>query len=154
MPKIDAEGRPTSAGMTGHVVNAASEIHEVDPSRNVDGTVADGYESDERELSDDENYQSPGVGEPPAPTENNPAYREERDSDPEHPDDNNGNTEDQAAEKREQGKGEQADRPAASKESAGVTSGTPSKAGKEAGPSRGNSSSASPAKMSSTPAKK
>ncbi len=171
MPKIDPEGRPTHQGMTGHVVNAAQEIHEVDPSRNVDGTVADGYESDERELKDDENYQSPAVGEPPAVTSNNPAYREERDGDPQHPDSNDGNAQDQLAEREKaareaegqadagedkapQGKGEGANRPTGSKDAAGVTTGTASKAQGGDSSSRGSSSSASGTQPSGSRGKK
>lgn len=136
MPKISSPGIPSSAGMTGHVVNARDEVYEVDPSRNVDGSRVDGYESDERDLKDDENYQSPAVGEPPVPTEDNPAYRQERDADPQHPSSNDGNAEDQRREHREQA--EQAEQGAAGQNK------------KEVPSSPGNSSPASPQKTAST----
>jgi hypothetical protein len=172
MPKINAEGMPSSAGMTGHVVNARDEIHEVDPSRNADGTVRDGYESDARELQDDENYRSPAVGEPPVPTEDNPAYRKERDGDPDHPSNNDGNTEDQRRERgdqdsdthdsREASVGGQSGAEQTANPTKGTTAGseipgTDSKinaSGKNtrgAESSPGSSSSASPKRMGSTP---
>lgn len=132
MPKINAEGMPTSAGMEGHVLGADGREHEIDPSRNADGTVVDGYESDQRELKDRGQGEGPGVQDPPVPTEDNPAYREGRDADPQHPSDNDGNAQDQQREQAEQER---------QREGGGASS-------------PGNSSPASPQKTASTRPKK
>lgn len=60
MPKKSEATGATYAGHEGIVQDANQQLWEVDPSRNADGTVVDGFESDERELS------SPN--EPTAPT--------------------------------------------------------------------------------------
>lgn len=67
MPKKNHESA-TAAGYEGHVLDARDNVHELDPSRNVDGTVVDGYESDERDLSDRDPGESPGIGDEPRPT--------------------------------------------------------------------------------------
>jgi hypothetical protein len=52
MPPKKSEGTgATYAGHEGHVEDANQRLWEVDPSRNVDGTVVDGFESDERDIS-------------------------------------------------------------------------------------------------------
>lgn len=53
MPKTNYGGA-TYAGHTGIVENAAGELSELDPSRNVDGSVVDGYESEDRDLKDED----------------------------------------------------------------------------------------------------
>jgi hypothetical protein len=51
MPKIAANGSATAYGQEGVVQGADGQLWELDPSRNLDGTTVDGYESDERDLS-------------------------------------------------------------------------------------------------------
>jgi hypothetical protein len=53
MPKTNYAGA-TYAGHEGIVENAVGELSQLDPSRNVDGSVVDGFESDERELDERE----------------------------------------------------------------------------------------------------
>ena len=67
MPTISQAG-PTSAGYEGHVLDGAGKVHELDPSRNVDGTVVDGYESDERQLEDREIHTGPSPSDEPVRT--------------------------------------------------------------------------------------
>jgi hypothetical protein len=70
MPKKSMESA-TYYGHEGLVVDANDKVHEVDPSRNLDGSVVDGYESDERTLEDRPGSEQPGVplrGLPDAPT--------------------------------------------------------------------------------------
>lgn len=62
MPKIDAEGRPSYAGQEGLVTNAVGEVHQVDPSRNVDGSRVDGYESEDRTVEDRDDTDAPVGG--------------------------------------------------------------------------------------------
>ena len=55
MPKINPDSNASAAGMEGIVTHATGKLSELDPSRNVDGTVYEEYESDERpELADGE----------------------------------------------------------------------------------------------------
>jgi hypothetical protein len=56
MPKTN-HGGATYYGHEGIVENARGELSQLDPSRNVDGSVVDGFESDERQLEDRENGQ-------------------------------------------------------------------------------------------------
>lgn len=67
MPKANAAGG-TYYGYEGLVEDANNRVSELDPSRNADGTVVDGFESEERDLSDREagDY---NVGEPPLTTD-------------------------------------------------------------------------------------
>lgn len=58
MPKTNAGGA-TYAGHEGLVVDGEGKVSELDPSRNADGTVVDGYESDERDLKDRDPGESP-----------------------------------------------------------------------------------------------
>lgn len=51
MPKIASNGSATAYGQEGIVKDAAGQLWELDPSRNLDGTAVDGFESDERDLS-------------------------------------------------------------------------------------------------------
>ena len=48
MPKTSDTNGATHAGMQGIVQAATGRLDEVDPSLNADGTVKDGFESDER----------------------------------------------------------------------------------------------------------
>ena len=59
MPKIAANGAATAYGQEGVVQSATGELWELDPSRNLDGTAVDGYASDERDLSDAEERETP-----------------------------------------------------------------------------------------------
>jgi len=59
MGKINARGEATAAGMTGIVQNAEGKLSELDPSRRLDGTPVDGYESDERDFEDFEKRETP-----------------------------------------------------------------------------------------------
>jgi len=51
MPKAN-HGGATFYGYEGVVLDSHDRPSELDPSRNVDGSVVDGYESDERDLTD------------------------------------------------------------------------------------------------------
>ncbi len=51
MPKANANGA-TYYGVEGHVLDSHDRVSELDPSRNVDGTVVDNFESDERDMED------------------------------------------------------------------------------------------------------
>jgi hypothetical protein len=51
MPKTNQAGA-TYDGHEGLVTDGEGKVSELDPSRNPDGSVVDGYESDERELKD------------------------------------------------------------------------------------------------------
>lgn len=53
MPKTSHAGS-TYYGQEGHVVDAEGKVSELDPSRNADGSVVDGFDSEERDLSDDD----------------------------------------------------------------------------------------------------
>lgn len=53
-PKINEAGAASFYGNEGHVTNAVGAVSELDPSRNADGSVVDGYESDEREIEERE----------------------------------------------------------------------------------------------------
>lgn len=48
MPKTNYSGA-TAFGLSGIVENAYGERSELDPSKNLDGTTVDGFESDERD---------------------------------------------------------------------------------------------------------
>jgi len=67
MPKIGPTGQPSVYGQQGIVKSADGTLYEVDPSRNLDGTVVAGFESDERpDLEDaprnpDELVESPDL---------------------------------------------------------------------------------------------
>jgi len=50
MPKSN-HGGATYYGNEGIVEDANGRLSQLDPSRNVDGSVVDGFESDERDLS-------------------------------------------------------------------------------------------------------
>ncbi len=52
MPKTNHEGS-TYFGAEGLVDHADGKVSQLDPSRNVDGTVVDGYESDDRDDLED-----------------------------------------------------------------------------------------------------
>lgn len=54
MPKINAAGQPSYAGATGVVENAAGEKHELDPSRNLDGSRVDGYTNEDETAAEPE----------------------------------------------------------------------------------------------------
>lgn len=54
MPKVSASGQATAYGLEGIVRNAEGNLSELDPSRNLDGTAVDGFESDERDDLKDE----------------------------------------------------------------------------------------------------
>lgn len=67
MPKVSGSGNATAYGQEGHIVGADGVLSELDPSRNVDGSVVDGYESDERDLSEEPGGQEePEEGEQPS----------------------------------------------------------------------------------------
>lgn len=51
MAKINSDGEPSQFGAQGIVRDATGALHEVDPSRNLDGTAVDGFESEDRDLS-------------------------------------------------------------------------------------------------------
>jgi hypothetical protein len=63
MPKTAANGSATMAGGEGVVQDAEGGRWQLDPSRNLDGSTVDGFESDEREV--DEEHPTPGFGEQP-----------------------------------------------------------------------------------------
>lgn len=65
MPKIDAQGNATAYGMEGIVENAEGGLSELDPSRNVDGSTVDGFESDERPYLKDEEREVAGPDDQP-----------------------------------------------------------------------------------------
>jgi hypothetical protein len=60
MPKKSEATGATYQGHEGIVEDANQRLWEVDPSRNVDGTVVDGFESDERQLSGPDEATLPG----------------------------------------------------------------------------------------------
>jgi hypothetical protein len=66
MPKNDAQGRATAYGSEGIIRNAEGGLSELDPSRNLDGTAVDGYESDERDLSGADERELPTHADPEA----------------------------------------------------------------------------------------
>ncbi len=51
MPKTNAGGA-TYHGHSGIVADGEGKLSELDPSRNVDGSVVEGFESEDRELTD------------------------------------------------------------------------------------------------------
>lgn len=53
MPKTNVNGA-TYAGNDGIVEDAVGRLSQLDPSRNLDGSVVDGFESDEREIEADD----------------------------------------------------------------------------------------------------
>lgn len=59
MPKKSEATGATFAGHEGIVEDANQRLWEVDPSRNVDGTVVNGFESDERDISNPEDPATP-----------------------------------------------------------------------------------------------
>jgi hypothetical protein len=63
MPKINNVG-PTFYGTEGLAVDGNQVIHQLDPSRNVDGSVVEGFESDERVIEDQDGAHG-AVGEAP-----------------------------------------------------------------------------------------
>lgn len=81
MPKINQAGA-TYYGQEGLVTNGDGVISQLDPSRNADGTVVDGYESDERELEDRDG--TPGDKREPGVVEGNePVVQPAREREPE-----------------------------------------------------------------------
>jgi len=54
MPKINPDSNASAEGMEGIVQHATGKLSELDPSRDVDGSVYPGFESDEREIEDEE----------------------------------------------------------------------------------------------------
>jgi hypothetical protein len=99
MPKINQAGA-TYYGQEGLVTNGDGVISQLDPSRNADGTVVDGYESDERELEDRDG--TPGDKREPGVVEGNePVVQPAREREPE-PQSEDEKSED---EKSEDGKG-------------------------------------------------
>lgn len=58
-PKKSEATGATFAGHEGIVEDANQRLWEVDPSRNADGTVVDGFESDERDLSSPDDPAAP-----------------------------------------------------------------------------------------------
>lgn len=52
MPKINPDSNASAEGMEGIVTHATGKLSELDPSRDVDGSVYPEFESDERELED------------------------------------------------------------------------------------------------------
>jgi hypothetical protein len=81
MPKINQAGA-TYYGQEGLVTNGDGVISQLDPSRNADGTVVDGYESDERDLEDRDG--TPGDKREPGVVEGNePVVQPAREREPE-----------------------------------------------------------------------
>lgn len=54
MPKTNDNTGATYAGQEGIVEHADGSLSELDPSRNVDGSPVDGFQSDEDETPDEE----------------------------------------------------------------------------------------------------
>jgi hypothetical protein len=77
MAKTAANGSASMAGGEGIVQDAQDGRWQLDPSRNLDGTAVDGYESDEREI--DEEQPTPGLFEAPRPIDT-PAEQEPQES--------------------------------------------------------------------------
>lgn len=77
MPKTAANGSASMAGGEGIVQDAQDGRWQLDPSRNLDGSAVDGYESDEREI--DEEQPTPGLFEAPRPIDT-PAEQEPQES--------------------------------------------------------------------------
>jgi hypothetical protein len=61
MPKKSEATGATFAGHEGIVEDANQRLWEVDPSRNADGTVVDGFESDERDISSPNDPNAPAA---------------------------------------------------------------------------------------------
>lgn len=93
MPKATHAGA-TYYGYEGTVVDARDRVSELDPSRNVDGSVVDGFESDERTIEDRQAGDYPAstrVGEalslePPTPQEDEQDEREQQEEEEQAPD--------------------------------------------------------------------
>ncbi len=60
MPKKSEGTGATFEGHEGIVQDAAQQLWEVDPSRNLDGTVREGFESEDRDISSPANPEVPG----------------------------------------------------------------------------------------------
>lgn len=60
MPKVSGSGNASAYGQEGHIVGADGVLSELDPSRNVDGSVVDGYTSDEEPAGEEGEQPSRG----------------------------------------------------------------------------------------------
>ena len=63
MPKINPDSNASADGMEGIVTHATGKLSELDPSKDVDGEVYPEFESDERDISKEEE-RAPGDNEP------------------------------------------------------------------------------------------